>query len=610
MSISGVPQANSLTNSPLWPNSQNGQPRAYAPSAFDTFQRSMAEPALHVSQKDRLKAMIFHPLLSLNAGPKLKAIPQARESRAARLKMYLEVRGALNREGKGHLDNLLKTGVLNDTDTDDQHSTLYQLYAILKTPRAQGLSNKATLQETIKILNKPYLITQKFGPISENVGREILRVRNNPQATLNRAGSLPADKPLTWADLNVDTSATCVSSSVMYYMADKKPGELARHLNELTSPMQAFYEKVKPSELSPDDPAQATSILQQNNIKYVQSGDDELLVKVELPKAGLLRAINDSGKNGDGNYRTGVEAAYQSALTFLSTRSYDPATDFRDSEVPGVGSKGLTEPEKTLMETIIKDNGGVGSVTYQVVAGKNNPGPGEESQSYLYGYTRSFEQITSDMVQALNMGEFVVIGITDTDETGAIVGGHEITLTSAFVDPKDNELKFVVVDSDDDIAKPVVRTAREVIPRIHHAGLPLQLAQGINSEMSASTTYLKPDQNDLANFEPMAFLNDTLPAGALPQQQQVAETPVEIPVETPLHPQQPVQPAVAAQPVQQPVQQAQPTVSWEPVYGYGYNHGYAPAAAYYPQQAYYYPQQQYAVNAPIAGYGSLQQYAY
>ena len=31
---------------------------------------------------------------------------------------------------------------------------------------------------------------------------------------------------------------------------------------------------------------------------------------------------------------------------------------------------------------------------------------------------------------------------------GAIVGGHEITVTSAFVDEKDGELKFVVVDSE------------------------------------------------------------------------------------------------------------------------------------------------------------------
>jgi hypothetical protein len=218
-------------------------------------------------------------------------------------------------------------------------------------------------------------------------------------------------------------------------------------------------------------------------------------------------------------------------------------------------SRGLTEMEKTLLETIIKDNGGISSVTYQVVAGKANPRPGEEIQSFLYGYTRTFEQMTADMVEALKMGEFVIIGITDTDYTGAIVGGHEITITGAFVD-KAGEIQFVVVDSDDDIPNPVVRSARELIPRIHHAGLPNKLADNIRKEMEQVEGYFVPGKEDRAQFSPIERLNEPLPAEMMAPPPEPAKQPEK----------QPAQPVVKAEPPKAPAPKKSSPEPQQPVY--------------------------------------------
>jgi hypothetical protein len=488
-------------------------------SLLDRFQRAQTLPAIRLTNVDKAKLVGLHPQQYLRF-KNLNNPDGLYES----LYMYHQIHKALTPTGHKQLDHLLKTGVLYNTKTDDKHTALYHLYAMLTTRRASGYDPKTLVQETVELLSKPFSITQKFAPLSKKAVQQILQIRNQPGLSL--AGIASPIKPLTPADLNVESSATCVASSVMYYMADKEPAELTRQLNELTSPMNAFYEKVHPEEISPDDPSQATDILTQNKIPFYQSGPNELTVKVENPPAGMLRAIDSQhGRITNHQYRNAIETAYQSALTYLATHSYDPANDMRDSDTPDETSKGLTESEKTLMETIVKENGGVQSVTYQAVANKANPNPGEEGNSYLYGYNRPFEQTTADIIQALKMGEPVVVGTTDTDASGAIVTGHEITITGTYVDPADQQLKFVVADSDDNIPGAVVKSARELVPTIHHAGLPLRLARQINREVEANGGYFVPDQRDAINFKllhrergPMPVAQDEAPqAPSYPQ---------------------------------------------------------------------------------------------
>ncbi|MEB3287582.1 MAG: hypothetical protein VKJ04_08775 [Vampirovibrionales bacterium] len=480
----------------------------------DAFERALSDPTLQVNPTDQWGFTLKHPIQAFRLKKLIRALPN--ESQAMRVAMYQKLFDTLDRPGKANLQSLLKRDVLDDARTDDGHSTLYQLYGMLTTQRAPGFHAANLVQETLRILNRPYYITQKFDTLSESAARQILHARNNFNLYLNRVGELPPAKRLGWEDINVINSAECVPSSIMYSMADQYPAELARELRQLTSPLQGFYRKVQLRDLSPEKPDWTYQILQNHQIHYVPGEGESVWVKVELPAAGLIRAIDSNRHAPIPNVRTGVEAAYQSALTFLATRSYDPATDLRDSEIPGEGSKGLTEMEKTLIESIIKGNGGVASVTYQVVAGKVNPQQGEEGTPFLYGYTRTFEQTAGDIIDALRMKQFVIIGITDTETSGAIAGGHEITITSAFVDPVDRELKFYVIDSDDDIDKPVVRSARELIPKIHHAGMPWALAKKIQNEITAiKDHYYVTDAEDLARFDTLAHIQDRLPKEAV-----------------------------------------------------------------------------------------------
>lgn len=476
-------------------------PPAYQPvGAFtlDEFQRRLTQPVIYLDPMQKFSLRTLHPL-EFHEFQKMNATSPLPEGLDETLYMYDRVYQELNPSNRARLKELLQKGMLQNSKAEDNHTFLYHLYGMLTTRRATGYKAPELLNETVDILSRPYAITQKFGPLSEGTIQKILMVRNYPES--NRAGVAPPSKLLTRSDLEVQDSGTCVASSVMYYMAEKEPAELVRHLNELTSPLNAFFEKVKLNEIAPDNPNEALETLRQSQIPYTFIGPGEVRVKVNLPPAGMLRAIDGQYAPSDHSYRNAIEVAYQSALTFLADHTYDPATDIEDAGPGEESGKGLTEPKKTLMETIIKENGGVQSVTYQAVDSKANPAQGEENNSYLYGYNRSFEQTTNDIIQSLRMGEPVVVGTTDTDETGAIVTGHEITITGAKNDPITNELLFMVADSDDQNPKLVVRTARELIPTIHHAGLPLHLAQRINQEIAATPGVLIPDSNDASHFK-------------------------------------------------------------------------------------------------------------
>jgi hypothetical protein len=515
---------------------------------MDQLQRRQTTPIVRLNWKQKMLLMAEHPLLFT----KMKKLDQAAASQEEiynDLYMYNKVYKSLNLINRYFFQHLLEKGILQNVKAEDGRSTLYHLYAMLTTRRAPGYQPAELVNETVNILADPEAITQKFGPLTPPTAKKILMTRNQPDLSL--MGVAPPSKMLTAQDLEVESSGTCVSSSLMWYMADKEPAELARHLNELTSPMNAFFEKVKLHEISPDNPQAALNTLRENKTSFILTGPDEALVKVNLPPAGVLRAIDSQFAPTDRSYRNAVEAAYQSALTFLADHTYDPATDKIDDAGPeGEGHKGLTEMQKSVMETIIKENGGVQSVTYQAVDSKANPAtPEEENNSYLYGYNRSFEQTQKDIERSLQMKEPVIIGTTDTDENGAVVMGHEITIMAQYYSPQTHELIYGVADSDDDNPKLVARRARDIIPSIHHIGFPLALAKEINQEISTNQGILTPDAQDAAHYT--LLHQQTGPVPSMMEQQTGAQQVLEqqTAAQPTNQPQNPFQVApVAAQP--------------------------------------------------------------
>lgn len=458
-----------------------------------------APPMPNRSKRLTLGNWLFHPLESYQLSRKLGVNPQSEESFGIRLAMYQALKKNLTRKERRYLFQQLMRGRLTDTRADDNRSTLAHLYSIVTTPRGSGFHANVVLGETLRVMTEPKTITQKFGDLSAQSLQNLMNYYNS--------GLGPKmSEPLDVNALRVVSSATCVASSLMYYMADKNPSEFTRHIAGLTGPRQAFYEKVSASELSPDNPALAGQKLNEYGVPATAvpgTNGAQYWVKVDLPYSGAIRAIDQQNTHEPGS-RGVVEAAYQGALTHLVVRSYDPGLDMRVNPDGSLDpSKGLEEDRKTLMESIIKDNGGVMSVTYQFTAA------GQDDSPYLIGYYRNFDQTTRDIMQALDMGEYVIIGITDTDPAGTagrINMGHELTVVGYERDKRTGEILFKIADSDDDNPKLVKRRASEIVPKIHHAGFPVKLAQQIWSQINANTNnqYLVPGTDDAMRYQLIA----------------------------------------------------------------------------------------------------------
>jgi hypothetical protein len=535
---------------------------------------------------------MLHPLESYQLYTKLGRNPQSRESFGTRLAMYRDIQKSLSRKGNGFLYQQLKQGRLTDTKADDNRSTVAHLYNMATTARHTGFDNAIILEDTLRLLSQPQTITQKFGTLKPESLQGLQRFYSS--------GLGPKiSQPIDMNTLKVTSSATCVASSLMYYMAHRNPSEFVRHIAELTSPRLAFQEKAWLNEISPEDPSQAARKLQEYGIPATAvpgTNGAQYWIKADLPYSGVIRALNQQGKHEVGA-RGVVESAYQAALTHLVVRSYDPGLDMRVNPDGTLDpSKGLEEDRKTLMESIIKDNGGIMSVTYQFTASNR------ENEPYLMGYYRNFESTTKDLMKAVDSGEDVIIGITDTDgygTTGRINMGHELTVTKYRKDKKTGEIIFTVADSDDNVSKLVERRASEIVPRIHHAGFPVKQAQTIWSEINArgNNRYLIPDQTDSQRYK----LVNTVPANQ--QEKFLAEyQKILSEQDTQVAQQQPAQPQVQQpQPqVAQSVPQARPNYYYPGSYYPGYypqpvapvayptynaaayygNYGYAPMPAY------------------------------
>ena len=373
--------------------------------------------------------------------------------------MYSKINSLLDNKTKVHLENLLKKGRLLSRKSNDNSSTLENLYRITTEPRLNGLDNIKVLKSTIKTINNPYRITQRFGNIPESLKREIIYKENRfPSAKINKQ------------DLNVSLSGTCVAASIEFNLAQKKPSEYARFVAGLTSPETKVESSIKYKEISPDiiDALQSLS-----DFDIITKPIDSETIKVELKpdKSALIRA-KIQAKYGNSKTRSTIDVLLQSAFMQLgSSNTYNTLTDTRsEDEVPD--GKGLTQIEKNFVETMVEPESKKISVTYQEV----------DDNLKLTGYAIDFETTKKHIKDSLRQGYNVIIGMTDIDKNKNIVGGHEITIIGT-EKGKNGVNYFICNDTDDDYYGPTRMKESELIPKIHHAGIPMNVlgAEQVNS---------------------------------------------------------------------------------------------------------------------------------
>lgn len=330
----------------------------------------------------------------------------------------------LDNDDKTRLNNLLNKGILLKNDSNNETSVLDNLYTIAVSPRAEGLDAKNILKSTIKILDYPYNISQKFGDIPAEYG-----VNNYSQ-----------------------NSCTCAASSIEFDLADKYQAEFVRFVNDLTSP-KLSVEKVG---------AYDVNMLKSMKVPYKILENGLVEVSLKPDKNALLRAQVQT-KHQDGLERSAVDVMLQSTFMNLGkSQAYDSLLDRAGNE-----NSGLRSHEVDFVETIVKQKN-TNSMFYQIV----------DSNNVVVGSEFSTEQIKEQILSSLAQDRNVIAGITYFEkdrevqntsfEANSIAGGHEITIVGSRKS-QDGRIFFTIQDSDDEVLEPVELPEEFLLPRLNHA---------------------------------------------------------------------------------------------------------------------------------------------
>lgn len=376
---------------------------------------------------------------------------------------YKYLTANVDKSTKKELNKLLKTGILLNNDSNDRSSVLDNLYKIATTPRAEGLNNAGILKEAIETIANPYLITQQFGDIPAEYQDEALKRYAQTHPGFNPATTNLIQKRIAKTDVNLEHSGTCVASSIEFNLAQKHPAEFVRFAESLSSPALSVQKEIKLSNLA-DNVLDAVWLLNAFEVPFKADNFNTAKLTFAPDKNAVLRAQIQTTHRDPGE-RSVIDVLMQSTLMQVgSQQTYDALTDTRGGKF-NQNDKGLIEFEKTFTESVVEDKNKI-SMTYQTV----------DENARITGYETDFNTMKKQIISALAMGENVIIGYTQTDETNKIINGHEITITGVKQD-NNGQLQFICNDTDDDYSGSIVYTEDYLLPKIHHAALPQSVVE-------------------------------------------------------------------------------------------------------------------------------------
>ncbi len=398
---------------------------------------------------------------------KTKATFRTKLSTKEEHQQFNAVSKELASDEKKLLNGLLKSGILLKDNSDDKSTVLANLHSIATTPRAEGLDKQVILKNVLQTLAFPYSINQKLGDIPENYKAPILQsLLENKEfdfKTMQEADS-------KFNDLH---SSTCPTACVEFNLASKHQAEFARFAKDLTSPKVETDKIVNFRNLSKNT-AEAVWLLNAFKAPYEVIDRDRVKIKLKPDKDALTRAQIQT-KHQDGMERNATDVLIQSTLMNLgSQQTYNSLIDERKGDF-ATENTGLIEFEKTFVESVI-ENKSTTSMLYQQV----------DENLTVTGYECDFATTKQQILDTLKRDQNVIIGITYfekdkeqpdyTKPQEAIAGGHEITIIGARTD-KNGETIFICQDSDDEVNMPIEYPESWLLPRLHHAGLPEDIAE-------------------------------------------------------------------------------------------------------------------------------------
>lgn len=372
-------------------------------------------------------------------------------------KKYNEISNDLDFKYRQKLEYALKTGILLKNNSDDRSTVLDNLHKILKEERDPGLDGRTIVKEALDMIKNPYVVTQKCEDIPMEYKTPVIGLITNLSEDLNE---------IQKANYNLDNmhTGTCPTASIEFDLLTKNPAEFFRIVEGLTSPKNEAVKVIDMNALS-DKTLDAVWLLNNFKTPHVLTDFNKAIVQLKPDENAIIRARIQNHHRDKGE-RSIIDVLMQSTMMQLgSQQTYNSLTDKRAPNAWTEEDGGLIDFEKTYVESIMENKNTV-SVIYQSV----------DENGRLKGYEKDFATIKKELLDTLAMGHNIIIGYTWPDEeNGNRLAGHEITIVGAKT-AKNGETIFICQDSDDEIDKPIEMSESFLLPSIHHAGLPEEIA--------------------------------------------------------------------------------------------------------------------------------------
>jgi hypothetical protein len=247
-------------------------------------------------------------------------------------------------------------------------------------------------------------------------------------------------------------------------LATKNPAEFFRIVEGLTSPKNEAYKVIDLDALS-EKTLDAVWLLEKFKTPHKIANYDKAVVLLKPDKHAIVRARIQNNHRDKGE-RSIIDVLMQSTMMQLgSQQTYNSLTDKRSPNAWTNEDGGLIDFEKTYVESIMENKNTV-SVIYQKV----------DENGRLAGYEKDLGTIKKELLDTLAMGHNIIIGYTWPDpENNNRLAGHEITIVGTKKAPN-GETIFICQDSDDNLDRPIEMKESFLLPKIHHAGLPEEIA--------------------------------------------------------------------------------------------------------------------------------------
>ena len=372
-------------------------------------------------------------------------------------KKYNALSNELELPYRKKLEYALKSGQLLKNNSNDKSTVLDNLYKIITEERDPGLDKITILKECLDILANPYVITQTCEDIPKEYQRQVIGLITNLSEN-------PNDIAKAKWDLDNMHTGTCPAASIEFDLATKHTAEFFRMVEGLTSPKNEVVKTIKMDSLS-EKSSDAIWLLTKFKTPHVIKNFDTAEVFLKPDKNAIIRARIQNNHRDKGE-RSIIDVLMQSTFMQLgSQQTYDSLTDKRAPNAWTQENGGLIDFEKTYVESVVEDKNTT-SVTYQIV----------DENGRLAGYEKDFGTIKKELLDTLKMGHNIIIGYTWPDPSNDNkLAGHEITIVGYKTKPNGEGI-FYCQDSDDDSDTYVEMSEKFLLPKIHHAGIPDEIA--------------------------------------------------------------------------------------------------------------------------------------